>query len=754
MKGRHPYEGISENSVHRDVKVTTVVHLKAIFLARSHKRMILYLSLAENYEVAPSCVRYWLALLRQTRKRGETQLHIIGCSDHSATHESVWTPLLTTMNGDNASPFRIVLPSLLGPTDQRFLKNTKTRPQLTPLNGMEGSSLKRQRTEDGVDEIQRPRLMEPYFSLPADFVPPPSRMAGSLETAEQSGGQPPTGVYRSGSGGWVSNLQKIFTTTQSEEQFMESARKQPSTSTTNAAPQTEEFGKFATLRDSRLMSLTESEEAFLDPRVGNREVPSNNASNPATSQHMSPPNGRWQPNGRPDATDRNRLDALTLTPSEERFMNPTMESREDLGKFVANEGRQIPYPSKPVSMSMVPPREEPMAVRLPTVQVPVRPILFSRQNTREDVKPVMDVRPVIDVRAPMDVRPVIDVRAPMDVRPVDMRSVVDRKPMVDNRMDMDRIHNVLNMQRHMDMQRNSLGIPRNGMENPRNVPIELDNNVMEVHRGRMNVSPKRQIVEEPIIKMEDPSNYPGNFNYNAGQFELAEQPREMQRKCYPTEKRYLLPNPLWLKYTGEGRIEGTVTISLIDNHNRQIPETEAEVTEGAVKTLWAGSTKFSVRIFRETASNEKFRLQCAVRWRHDGTNLPYNTEYVVSDEFSVSTNNIRLQRDNHSTLQGVTPAYNFVGEETDIWIKGSNLCKKTVVRIGGFKAKVKEVHGTNLITVTAPRRVDLRQDSWVTISLSGRYHTDTELQFLYYTDRNRKKEVAKLLSKFTGIKQT
>lgn len=43
-------------------------------------------------------------------------------------------------------------------------------------------------TEDGVDEIQRPRLMEPYFSLPADFVPPPSRMAGSLETAEQSGG--------------------------------------------------------------------------------------------------------------------------------------------------------------------------------------------------------------------------------------------------------------------------------------------------------------------------------------------------------------------------------------------------------------------------------------------------------------------------------------------------------------------------------------------------------------------------------------
>jgi len=240
-----------------------------------------------------------------------------------------------------------------------------------------------------------------------------------------------------------------------------------------------------------------------------------------------------------------------------------------------------------------------------------------------------------------------------------------------------------------------------------------------------------------------------------GFFQLLEQPNETQRKSYKNENRCILPNPLTIcmkEFLPEDKrsqlppIDGHCTVSLVDQEGDDLPSNKAAMLESIERSLSQPldenhSAQFSLKVM-ETSEGNMLRLLFIVRYKLKG--LGPCEERILSRPFIVYSNrkkHVKGSADkDRPIVMDLKPARGEYNKETEVWIKGRGFNDKVVVNFGDKQGKVQEAT-ENLITVLAPPRDDIVQDSIVEVTVANKfareyYAAEKKLNFTYTTGPN------------------
>jgi len=232
-----------------------------------------------------------------------------------------------------------------------------------------------------------------------------------------------------------------------------------------------------------------------------------------------------------------------------------------------------------------------------------------------------------------------------------------------------------------------------------------------------------------------------------GRFVLLEQPNVRQRKSYKNENRYVLPNPLTICAREESPgeklpriIEGEVTVSLVNSEGQDLPNTKINLLEspegGLTQQLDTNlSAHFSLKVL-DTSEGTMFRLLFTATFTLEG--VGQCEEKILSRPFQVYSNrkkNVKGQE--RPTVIDIKPKEGPTTQETEIWIKGRGFSDRVVVAFGDKLGRIIETT-ENLLTVCAPARFDLMQDTPVQVIVSNKYphellNADKKMSFIYYT---------------------
>ena len=118
-------------------------------------------------------------------------------------------------------------------------------------------------------------------------------------------------------------------------------------------------------------------------------------------------------------------------------------------------------------------------------------------------------------------------------------------------------------------------------------------------------------------------------------FEIPVQPKEKQRKSYKNENRYLTPNPMSVKFTGDGPSPAaTVEVMLADESCTPLDASrQAELVGERQRPLGSdGVAPFSLKMY-DTSRNEWVRLLFVVRFADSQPN-----QWICTSRFRVDTN--------------------------------------------------------------------------------------------------------------------
>jgi hypothetical protein len=118
-------------------------------------------------------------------------------------------------------------------------------------------------------------------------------------------------------------------------------------------------------------------------------------------------------------------------------------------------------------------------------------------------------------------------------------------------------------------------------------------------------------------------------------FEIPVQPKEKQRKSYKNENRYLTPNPMSVKFTGDGPSPAaTVEVMLADENCTPLDASrQAELVGERQRPLGSdGVAPFSLKMY-DTSRNEWVRLLFVVRFADSQAN-----QWICTSRFRVDTN--------------------------------------------------------------------------------------------------------------------
>eukprot|EP01117_Protostelium_nocturnum_P008136 TRINITY_DN2904_c0_g1_i1.p1 TRINITY_DN2904_c0_g1~~TRINITY_DN2904_c0_g1_i1.p1 ORF type:complete len:626 (+),score=200.44 TRINITY_DN2904_c0_g1_i1:207-2084(+) len=131
-----------------------------------------------------------------------------------------------------------------------------------------------------------------------------------------------------------------------------------------------------------------------------------------------------------------------------------------------------------------------------------------------------------------------------------------------------------------------------------------------------------------------------------GGFYIRVQPNPNQRKCYPQEKRYIMPNPIVVSWkSGMFRGKGMVKVSLVNQNGEQtrrmqekgvllcFPDNELE---RVIRP--DGIAEFCLKVTINCLSDEKFRLMFLARYELDDEPMIVHTQQLYSDPFEVQNN--------------------------------------------------------------------------------------------------------------------
>jgi hypothetical protein len=232
---------------------------------------------------------------------------------------------------------------------------------------------------------------------------------------------------------------------------------------------------------------------------------------------------------------------------------------------------------------------------------------------------------------------------------------------------------------------------------------------------------------------------------------LLEQPNEVQRKSYKNENRCLLPNPLtvcqkeFLPEDKRGQIpmDGTVTVTLVDQDGEDLPPNKAHMLDSIERSTTQPldenlTAQFSLKIM-ETSEGNMVRLMFTVRYRLKS--LGQCEEKILSRPFVVYSNrkkHVKVSPDKEKpVLVDIKPARGDYSKETEVWIKGRGFSDKVAVTFGDRPGKVTDT-SENLISVLAPPREEIEQDTVVEVVVSNKfarelYSSEKKLSFTYTT---------------------
>jgi len=231
---------------------------------------------------------------------------------------------------------------------------------------------------------------------------------------------------------------------------------------------------------------------------------------------------------------------------------------------------------------------------------------------------------------------------------------------------------------------------------------------------------------------------------------ILEQPNEIQRKSYKNENRCLLPNPITIcqkefipdDKRGQLPMDGTVTVSLVDQDGEDLPTTKANMLDSIERSTTQPldenfTAQFSLKVL-ETSEGNMVRLLFTVNYRLK--NLGQCQEKILSRPFVVYSNrkkHVKVDKDKPVLLDLKPPRGEF-NKETEVWIKGRGFNDKVMVNFGDRSGKVLET-SENLVTVLAPPREDIMHtDQMVEVTVSNKfareqYTSEKKLNFTYTT---------------------
>jgi hypothetical protein len=146
----------------------------------------------------------------------------------------------------------------------------------------------------------------------------------------------------------------------------------------------------------------------------------------------------------------------------------------------------------------------------------------------------------------------------------------------------------------------------------------------------------RRRTEPPIA--EETSRVTSQVTGRPSMFVIPVHPKETQRKSYPSESRYLAPNPMRIRYDGRDEFSGSAIVSLVDEQGVALPEgkQKALIGGGVVVPFRDNAAEFTLRMF-EPCKQICLAFDIIYSVTTNGNRIEH-TERVVSRPFSVVSN--------------------------------------------------------------------------------------------------------------------
>jgi len=237
-------------------------------------------------------------------------------------------------------------------------------------------------------------------------------------------------------------------------------------------------------------------------------------------------------------------------------------------------------------------------------------------------------------------------------------------------------------------------------------------------------------------------------------FTLLAQPKPLQRKSYRNERRYLLPNPLTVQYTGDpgAVIVGTVEVFLVNEAGVLFPKEMQDMLEGLKFKSFDDQNHAAFSLLMRTISGDmSLRLKFVVRYRYkvpprssssdkaqesaNQEGVEYQEEFM-SNSFRVESNRKKPLVD-HPCLVSIKPSEGPRNVNQEVLLHGTNFGdgKNIRVRFGGFPVAVVGVD-KDTITTVAPLRPDLQPNSRVPVQVGQSHPTRGVIwrpEALFYT---------------------
>jgi len=213
-------------------------------------------------------------------------------------------------------------------------------------------------------------------------------------------------------------------------------------------------------------------------------------------------------------------------------------------------------------------------------------------------------------------------------------------------------------------------------------------------------------------------------------FFLMQQPREKQRKSYPNETRFLLPNPLILSANESisHKLQyATANVELVNEDGESINQNMRNGSFGCYEVLDGelmqvldsdGFARFSLRCLI-TSERKPFRLLFHLRYQLLGEIKPSFIS-ILSAPFIVTSNKRALIPLNNISakmkpvIEGVMPNCGSALKNTEVWIKGSHFGKLITVWFDSYKASILS-NDDHLIICNAPPKPELKMNLVVNI---------------------------------------
>jgi len=301
-------------------------------------------------------------------------------------------------------------------------------------------------------------------------------------------------------------------------------------------------------------------------------------------------------------------------------------------------------------------------------------------------------------------------------------------------------------------------------------PVNASNNedevILESPQKRTKKEPcssqqhsRKEKISGPLFKLPVLSSSENNLNIEqqdnkSEHFELICPLKPLQRKSYRNERRYLLPNPLTVQYTGDpgAVIIGSVEVFLVNDAGVMFSKEMQDMLEGIKFKNFDDQNHAGFSLLMRTISGDlNLRLKFVIKYRYKIPPRTFSSDKTVdcvkqdvneyreefmSNSFRVESNRKKPLAD-HPCLISIKPSQGPRNVNQEVSLHGTNFGdgKNIRVRFGGLPVAVIGVD-KDTITTVAPLRPDLQPNSRVSVQVGQAHPTRGVIwrpESLFYT---------------------